>query len=186
MNLPNFITIFRITAAPVLWYLIYAENKVAFTWLITAAFFTDLIDGVIARKTHHVTRLGSKLDSIGDSLTIVTGVIGLAFFNYDLVYQHRAIIISVLVLHFIQLLLSLWRYGKVSSFHTWSAKTAAMAVGVFILITLHFHFIPWLFYLAIVLLIVDGIEDCILVFMFPEWKNDVKGIYWVLKEKKTK
>jgi cardiolipin synthase (CMP-forming) len=186
MNLPNLISLFRIVAAPVLWYLVYSGNETAFTWLLTASFFSDLIDGVIARKTHHVTKLGSKLDSLGDSLTIVSGLIGLAIFRFDLVQQFSTIIIFVVALHFIQFLLSLWRYGKISAFHTLSAKIAALAIGVFILITLHFDFIPWLFYCAIVLLIFDGIEDIILVFMFPEWKNDVIGIYWVVKEKTKK
>lgn len=184
MNLANLISSFRIFAAPVLWFLIYFDNQPAFTWLITVAFFTDLIDGVIARRMHQVSKLGSKLDSVGDSLTIVTGLIGLSVFRFELVQQYWIEIVIVVTLHFIQLLLSLWRYGKISSFHTWSAKTAALAVGVFILVTLHYEFIPWLFYLSLILLIIDGIEDSILVFLLPKWENDVKGIYWVLKKQK--
>jgi len=183
MNLPNLISSFRILAAPVLWYLIYVNNQPAFAWLLTAAFFTDLIDGVIARKTRQVSKLGSKLDSIGDSLTILTGLLGLSFFRFELVQQYWIEIVIVVALHFIQLLLSLWRYGKISSFHTWSAKTAALFVGIFILVTLHFDFIPWLFYLSLLLLVIDGIEDSILVFLLPKWENDVKGVYWVLKKR---
>lgn len=184
MNLPNLISLFRIIAAPFLWYLIYAENKFAFAWLITIAFFTDLIDGVIARKTNQVTKLGSKLDSIGDSLTIITGAVGLALFNFDLLEKYIFIIGSVISLHILQLLLSIWRYGKISGFHTWTAKVATLGTGLFILVTIHFYFIPWLFYLAMVLLTIDALEESILVFLIPEWENDVKGIYWLLKKRK--
>jgi len=185
LSLPNIITIFRIVAAPVLWFLIYEDNKVAFTWLLTMAFFTDMIDGVIARSLHQESKIGSILDSIGDSLTIITGLGGLVRFNYELFNEYKFIIILVLSLHFIQLCLSLWRYGKPSSFHTWAAKVAALAIGLFILITLHFQFFEPLFYIAVVLLIIDAIEESILVFLLPDWVNDVKGLYWVLKKRKS-
>ncbi|MBL0340482.1 MAG: CDP-alcohol phosphatidyltransferase family protein [Bacteroidetes bacterium] len=123
MNIPNLISSIRIILAPFLWYLVYADNKIVFTWLITVAFFTDLIDGFIARSTHQVSKLGSKLDSLGDSLTILSGFVGLAAFNFDLILEHIFIIVFVIALHIIQLLLSLWRYGKPSSFHTLAAKS---------------------------------------------------------------
>src|SRR5688500_20388721 len=112
LSLPNLITFFRIVAAPVLWFLIYQENKTAYTWLITMAFSTDMIDGVIARSLHQESKIGSVLDSIGDSLTIITGLAGVARFNPHLFNDYKFIIILVLTLHIIQLCLSLWRYGK--------------------------------------------------------------------------
>ena len=184
MNIPNFISLFRIAAAPVMWLLIYCGYETAFTWLLTTAFFTDLIDGVIARKLKQVTKLGSVLDSYGDSLTIISGIAGLVKFNSHLLDDYLSFVIIVVSLHLIQLFLALWKYGKPSSFHTWSAKLGALAVGMFILVTLHFHFMPWLFYATISILIIDAIEESILVFMLPQWKNDVKGIYWILKQKK--
>jgi len=182
-NIPNALSSFRIVAAPVLLLLIYADNQIAFKWLITCSFFTDMIDGWIARRLHQVSKLGSILDSIGDSLTIIVGVIGLAAFNKGLFHQYLTIIFLVVLLHVIQLGLSIWRYRKPSSFHTWSAKVAAMGIGIFILTTLHFGFYPWIFYVATALLIVDAIEESILVLFIPEWKNDVKGLWWILKSK---
>ncbi|MBL0340483.1 MAG: hypothetical protein IPP71_05885 [Bacteroidetes bacterium] len=52
------------------------------------------------------------------------------------------------------------------------------------LITLHFYFIDWLFYLAMILLIFDAIEESIMVLLIPEWENDIKGIYWLWKRKR--
>jgi phosphatidylglycerophosphate synthase len=186
MNIPNIISLIRIIASPVMWVLIYFDFQNAFTWLLTFAFFTDLIDGVIARKLHQVSKLGSVLDSYGDSLTIISGTIGLVKFNQDIFEQHSIIISIIIGCHIIQLLLSLWRYGKPSSFHTWSAKFGALAVGLLILFTLHFYFSPLLFYITALILIVDAFEESILVFLFPEWKNDVKGLFWVLKNKGEK
>jgi phosphatidylglycerophosphate synthase len=181
MNLPNIISTFRIIAAPVMWLLLYTGQKQAFVWLLTAAFFSDSIDGIIARKLHQVSKLGSILDSYGDSLTILSGIAGIVSFHFDLVEHYHVIIFAVTGLHIIQLVLSLWRYGKPSSFHTYSAKIAALAIGSFILITLHFTFVPWFFVVTMVLLIIDGVEESILVYLLPDWKTDVKGVYWVLR-----
>lgn len=183
LNIPNGLSLFRVVAAPILGLLIWAGEEQTFKWLITASFFTDMIDGWIARKLHQVTRLGSILDSIGDSLTIIVGVIGLVCFREGLFLEYRPVVYSVVGLHLFQLFLSLWRYKRPSSFHTWSAKAAAMGIGVFILATLHFGFYEWLFYVAIGLLVIDAVEESILVILIPEWKNDVKGVYWILKGK---
>ncbi|MBK8413837.1 MAG: CDP-alcohol phosphatidyltransferase family protein [Bacteroidetes bacterium] len=64
MSFPNYITLSRIIAAPILWYLIYSGNKQAFAWLLTYAFFTDLIDGVSARKMRRVSALGSSIRGV--------------------------------------------------------------------------------------------------------------------------
>jgi len=183
MNVPNIISSFRILAAPVMWWLLYIGNKEAFVWLLTAAFFSDAIDGFIARALNQVSKLGSMLDSYGDSLTILSGLAGIVRFRYDLVEQHIVVMFVVIGLHIIQLLLSLWRYGKPSSFHTFSSKIAAIAIGVFILVTFHYAFLFWLFVITIAALILDAIEESILVFYMPEWNTDVKGLYWVLKKK---
>ena len=183
MKIANIISAFRIVSAPVMWVLIYRGDQQVFTWLLTAAFFSDSIDGIIARKLHQVSKTGSILDSYGDSLTIISGLIGLITFHFELVHHYYPILIVVICLHLVQLILSLWRYGKPSSFHSWSAKTAALAVGIFILVTLHFEFVKWYFYITLFLLILDAVEESILVFILPEWKTDVKGIWWVYRKR---
>ena len=183
-NLPNLITLIRIFCAPLMWWLIWTGDRTFFAWVLTFAFFTDLIDGRIARKMHAETRIGSILDSYGDTLTILSGLIGLFVFNPELFNEHMLIFAIVIGLHVVQLCLSLWRYRKPSSFHTWSAKIGAIVIGSFLIITLHFHFIPTLFYLTMFSLAVDAIEESVLVFLLPEWKNDVKGIWWVMRSRR--
>ena len=186
LNLPNLISLSRVAAAPVMWVLIYLDLESPFKWLLTFAFFTDLIDGVIARKLRQVTRLGSILDSYGDSLTILSGIAGLVRFRPELFEDYSMVLIVILSLHVMQLLLSLWRYGRPSSFHTLSAKAGALAIGMFMLITLHFYFIPWLFWLTVCILVIDALEESILVLLIPEWKNDIRGLWWVIRRKSEK
>ena len=71
-----------------------------------------------------------------------------------------------------------------TNFHTYLAKTAALLQGIFLIITF-FTDQPnlILFYAAAIVTMLELIEEIILVGLLKHWKANVKGIYWVLKEK---
>ena len=60
----NAITLYRLLAAFVLLYFILAERMDVFKWLLAISFFTDALDGVLARTLKVVSVTGSRLDSI--------------------------------------------------------------------------------------------------------------------------
>jgi cardiolipin synthase len=71
----NGITLYRLMAAPLLVLLVINNRFDLFKWLLAISFFTDALDGYLARRYHVISIAGSKLDSIADDLTIVTGII---------------------------------------------------------------------------------------------------------------
>lgn len=71
----NFITSIRIVISITL--LFCTPFSVEFYILYLSAGFTDMIDGTIARKTHTVTDLGSKLDTIADFIFVIACLIKL-------------------------------------------------------------------------------------------------------------
>jgi CDP-diacylglycerol--glycerol-3-phosphate 3-phosphatidyltransferase len=86
------------------------------------------------------------------------------------------------VLFFVQTTYAFIRYGKMTNFHTYLAKTAALLQGVF-LILVFFTEEPSLilFYAATIVTMLELTEEIILVDLLPQWKTNVKGIFWVLK-----
>ncbi len=78
MNLPNAITVARITAAPVLVVLALAPwwemRALAFVLLVVAA-VTDYYDGKLARSRNLVTDLGRLLDPLADKLLLVAAFV---------------------------------------------------------------------------------------------------------------
>ena len=46
----NGITLYRVIAAPFLLYLVVTRQEDIFKWLLAFSFFTDAIDGFLARK----------------------------------------------------------------------------------------------------------------------------------------
>ena len=150
-------------------------------WAVS--FFTDLIDGYLARKFKVTSILGTKLDSIGDDLTVLVGLIALFVLKLEFIKQHVIIFIILLVLFLVQTTYAFIRYKKMTNFHTYLAKIAAVLQGVF-LILVFFTEEPSLilFYAATIITMVELIEETILIRMLPEWQANVKGIYWVSKK----
>jgi len=180
----NGITLYRVIAAPFLLVLLFTKHYEIFKWLLGVSFFTDMIDGYLARKFKVTSILGTKLDSIGDDLTVLVGLIALFVLKLEFIKQHVIIFIILLVLFFVQTTYAFIRYGKMTNFHTYLAKTAALLQGVF-LILVFFTEEPSLilFYAATIVTMLELTEEIILVNSLPQWKANVKGIYWVLKNK---
>lgn len=178
----NGITWVRVLAFPFLLLLIWLDRSDVFKWLLGICFFTDAIDGILARKLKVASVFGTKLDSIGDDLTILAGVLGVWFFKKGFLYEQRWIIGTMLGLFIIQTSLAFIRYGRITSFHTILAKLAAVLQGSF-LILLFFTAEPFypLFYTAAFVTTLELIEEIILVLMLRDWHTNVKGIFWVVK-----
>ena len=181
----NGITFYRVFASAILLTLILTRQVEIFKWVLGFSFFTDAIDGFLARKYKVVSKLGSRLDSIGDDLTVLMGVVGIFVFKPGFMQQHAVIVFIVIMLTLlvIQMTLALYRYRRLSSFHTYLAKIAALFQGGFLILI---FFLPqWpmpLFYAAAIITILDLVEEIILVLMIPDWRTDVKGWFWVRRE----
>jgi len=180
----NGITLYRTIAAPFLLVLLFTKQYEVFKWLLGVSFFTDLVDGYLARKFKVTSILGTKLDSIGDDLTVLVGLIALFVLKLEFIKQHVIIFIILLVLFIVQTTYAFIRYGRMTNFHTYLAKTAALLQGVF-LILVFFTDEPSLilFYAATIITMLELTEEIILVNLLSQWQANVKGVYWVLKTK---
>jgi len=181
----NGITLYRTIAAPFLLVLLFTGHYDWFKWLLLVSFFTDFIDGFLARQYKVTSIVGTKLDSIGDDLTVLVAVIGLFIMKPEFIRQEKWVLIILLVLFLIQMGTAFFRYGKMTNFHTYLAKAAAILQGIFLLLSFFLdepNLI--LFYLAAIVTMLELIEETIMVRLLPEWQTDIKGIYWVLNKKK--
>ncbi|NDV86958.1 CDP-alcohol phosphatidyltransferase family protein [Aurantimonas aggregata] len=78
MTVPNFISIARLLAVPVLvWALIDGRWDLAFLIFIVAG-ISDAVDGAIARRFNQQSALGAYLDPIADKALLITIFVGLA------------------------------------------------------------------------------------------------------------
>lgn len=181
----NGITFYRTLTAPLLIFLIIYKQMDWFKWLLTLSFLTDAIDGFLARKFKVTSIAGAKLDSIGDDLTVIAGTIGMIAFKSAFLKEEIFFIILLLSLFVLQTVLAFVKFGKMTSFHTYAAKVAAILQGVFLILL---FFLPnplyELFYAATFVTVFELMEEIIITFWLPKWRTNVKGLYWILKAEK--
>jgi len=183
-NIADWFSFYRIAAAPFLLLVLWLGNREFFTWLLLVSYCTDAIDGFLARKLKITSPRGSQLDSFGDQITFVVGLIGLLVYELDFMKDHAFYIILVFVPYIFQIIIAFVKYGKATAFHTYLAKLSAITQAFFILWLLFFGPIYWLFYVMIVLGLLETIEEIALIFMYDKWVSGVKGIYWALRDKR--
>jgi CDP-diacylglycerol--glycerol-3-phosphate 3-phosphatidyltransferase len=87
LNLPNWLTAFRIFLVPLIvvvlltefhfekWFFFNREELAVGIFLLAS--LTDMLDGYLARKRHEVTTLGQLLDPIADKLLVASVLISL-------------------------------------------------------------------------------------------------------------
>jgi len=183
-NVPNALSIARIAAAPVLLGLAFAQHHTAFTWLLIPALVSDMVDGAIARAFNLQTELGARLDSIGDVVLTLAALAGIWAFHPEVYRNDWPALLLFMGAGLLEWVLALLRYGRLSSFHTLLSKTAGTLLAIFVAVLFAIGYQPWLFYLAIGVAVLSSIEEYVLLAILPEWRSNVRGLFWVLRDRR--
>lgn len=183
-NIADWFSFYRIFAAPFLLLFIWLDFQLIFTWLLLVSYSTDAIDGFLARRLKITSPRGSQLDSFGDQITLIIGLIGLFYFETDFIKTNLILILIAFVPYIIQMLIAYFKYGKATAFHTYLAKLSAVLQSLFILCSLFFSPEYILFYFMIIIGLLETFEEITLIYMYDNWSSDVKGIYWALRDKR--
>ena len=178
-GIPNGISLARIGAAVFLLAAALLQNRQCFQWLLVACILSDILDGWIARTFDWTSRLGATLDSTGDVLVQLIAMAGLWMFYKDTVVAHRVPVSIVVCLYLAEIVIAVFRYGRISSFHTFLVRVAASALGIFVLSLFFWRYVDWLFYPAIFLGVLAYSEELLILWLLTEWTPDVGGLYRV-------
>lgn len=182
-HLPNALSVARIVAAPVMIGLALEGETRLYTWLLIPALLSDIADGLIARGFNLESRLGARLDSLGDALLTVAVFVGVWRLHPEVIRDHWLALSLFLGAGLLEYVLAVLRYGRLSSFHTWSSKVAGFLLVLFIAVLFLHGFVSWLFYLAITVAIVSSFEEYALLALLPEWRADVRGVWWLARKR---
>lgn len=183
-NIADWFSFYRIFAAPFLLALIWLDQRLIFSWLLLISYSTDAIDGYLARKLKIASPRGSQLDSFGDQITLIVGLIGLFYFENEFINSNLILILIAFIPYILQMLIAYFKYGKATAFHTYLAKLSAILQSVFILTSLFFEPEYTLFYIMIAIGIIETVEEITLIFMYDNWVSDVKSIFLAFKDKR--
>jgi CDP-diacylglycerol--glycerol-3-phosphate 3-phosphatidyltransferase len=167
MNLPNSLTLLRITLIPI--FVIFLTIRIPYGNYLAALVFiiaalTDSLDGYLARKWKQITKMGIILDPLADKLLITAALISLVELGQiagwvAIVILGREFAVSGLRTLKAEegIIIAASKLGKI--------KTISQIIAVILIIlkNLYYSFLPlpigvWAMYIAVVITIVSGIE----------------------------
>jgi CDP-diacylglycerol--glycerol-3-phosphate 3-phosphatidyltransferase len=183
-TLPNLLSGFRLLSAPVLVALALAGQREAFLWLLALAFFTDAIDGVLARLMGQTGRFGARLDSLADVAVYAATAVALVLLWPDLARREWLAIAAVLASFMLPAVVGLLRFGHFTSYHTVLVKVAVVAtvLGLFLLLL---EVSVWPFRIAAVLALLAGLEEIAITLVLERERSDVPGLLPLLRERRS-
>ena len=180
-QLPNAISLCRLLATPVLLAAALQRRPTLFAWLLLACLLSDIADGLLARFLRLQSPFGAALDSTADILVTVIGAVGAITMQWPFVVAHAWQLELLAGLFVGEVLISLVRYRRLSSFHTYLVRVSAYAQGAFLLSLFFWGYSAPLFYFMWIVSCAGQIEEWALLALLPRWTSDVRGVYWVLR-----
>jgi CDP-diacylglycerol--glycerol-3-phosphate 3-phosphatidyltransferase len=184
-TIPNLISFYRLLVFPLILYFIIVGRESLFAIFVVINLVSDAVDGFIARKFKMETDLGARLDSFADNLTYVLVFIGLIVFKLEDFLPYKLSLFIFFGSLLFTVILSLIKFRKFPSFHLYMTKIGGYLQGAFFICLFTIGFIKPFYYFIICWGILGAIEHVAIQMVITEMRSNVKGLYWVLKEKKA-
>jgi CDP-diacylglycerol--glycerol-3-phosphate 3-phosphatidyltransferase len=165
---------------------IFLGHKDLFAFFIWFNLTTDVLDGWIARRFNQITEIGSRIDALADSGTYILALTGIIVFKLEEFMQYPVSFFIFIGLFILARLVSLIKFRRSYSYHTYITKIAGYVQGIFFIVLFVIDFYPWFYYIMIFSGIVAFTEVIIISLVLSKPESDIKGLYWVLKNRMEK
>jgi len=127
-QIPALLVALRIVLAPVIAWLLIQQRAGIAGWLYIAAVPSDIYDGVIARRLGVVTLRLRLADGCADICLFVCLVVGLWSGYRALITPLAWPFGTAMILQVLSWSFCFWRFGKMTSYHSFLAKLTALSL----------------------------------------------------------
>ena len=184
VNFANTLSALRLALAPLLLVFAWQGRSQAFTWTLAASLLTDLLDGQVARRFGQETKLGAVLDSVGD-LAIYGVVPVCAVWLVPELLERHALAFGLTVWSYLfPVVVALARFRRMASYHTHSARFAAVLMGIAgLALFVWGTTLPWRIVLPV--LVLSAVENLAITALLPTWRPNVPTAWhaWVVRRR---
>ena len=173
-RVPLALVYLRFLLAPVMLLLaVYQPLPAAFAVCLVAAFLSDFLDGVIARRLGVATTDLRRLDSCADTVFWLAALAA-AWIRYpQVIHEHWLPMLSLLLLEALRNLLDLIKFRREASYHMWSAKLWALTLFLaFVMLLAVGEASPWVS-IAIAVGLLSDMEGLLISLVLTRWQHDV-------------
>lgn len=188
-NLPYILIAIRFLCAPVILYLSYfagTESRFIILSLMYIGLFTDIFDGIIARKLNVSTEKLRRLDSQIDLIFWLSIGFAAYFLNPDLIKTEWLSIVLVFFLEALCYLVSWIKFGKETCTHATLSKLWGVSLVIAFTYLIGFQEAGWAFDLAVILGLISHLDVILIILILPKWQYDIPSFYHAWKIRKGK
>jgi len=168
---------------PFILWLILTGNEKLFAVFITISLVSDLLDGLIARTFKMQTRIGALLDSWADLGTYILAFLAIGLFKWQEIKPYSFMLYLFAFIMALSYIVVFVKFKGLIGLHTYMFKLTGYLQGAFIisLFVWGFYLIPY--YICLVWGTLACIEEMIIILILKEPQSNVRGLYWVLKNR---
>lgn len=158
-------------------YFTAAGNRTAFMVCIVAAMVIGFADDFISRKYGQFTLMRARISTWTDFITFPIIVVG-AWILWPKVIREEVTFLLILVLSFyVPKIIGFVKYSRLTSYHTWLTRTAALLVGMTAVLLFSVGGPLWPFHIAISLYLCARMEEVAITAILPDWVFNVPTLW---------
>ncbi|BAT56630.1 CDP-diacylglycerol--glycerol-3-phosphate 3-phosphatidyltransferase (plasmid) [Nostoc sp. NIES-3756] len=184
-HLPSILVGMRFALAPLLVF-DALDHRTSFWFIIgyVIAVLSDIFDGIIARRLKVSTAQLRQADSWADICLYLCVAISTWLVYPQVIIDFRVPLLSAIAIQLILFAISLIKFQKFPSFHTYTAKAWGLALLAATVGLFGFGYVNTLWF-AIALCWINSLEEIAMTLLLPTWQCDILSIFHVVELRKA-
>lgn len=184
-HIPSLLVGMRFTIAPLLVF-DALDHKTSYWFIIgyVVAVLSDIFDGIIARRLKVSTSILRQADSWADICLYLCIAISTWLVYPQVIINFRLLLLSAIAIQLILFAISLIKFQKFPSFHTYTAKAWGLTLLVATVGLFGFSYANTL-WLAVIFCWISSLEEIVMTLILPIWQCDVLSIFHAVELRKA-
>jgi cardiolipin synthase (CMP-forming) len=177
-QIPNLVTGARLLSIPVLWGFAMADRPLVVGIGLLFAWFSDALDGTLARILDARSRWGSQFDSISDTLMFLSAVAWVALLRPEFLREYAPFLGAWLAVGALAYGVAWIRFRRLPDVHLLSAKGANLVGFLFAAYLIAFGDVAsWTALAVIGICLIAALETLAVVATFPEVDDRILTVF---------
>ena len=187
MNLPYALILFRLLLAPIVVILagvLKEQSAYIILVLMYLGLFSDIFDGIIARKQQISTEKMRRIDSQVDLIFWLCIAWSCYLIYPELIEENKIGVILVLAMEGLCYLISFIKFGRETCTHAFLSKMRGLTLLATFTALLGFAHNGWIFHTCIVLGLASQLDVILIILILPNWAHDIPSFYHAILMRK--
>jgi len=180
MSIPYLLILFRFLLAPTILlisYLIGERGTYLVLVLMFLGLFSDIFDGIIARKMKIDTERMRRLDSQTDLIFWLSIAWSCYVIYPELIKANLIGVVALLLMEALCYAISFIKFKKETCTHAFISKMCGITLLITFTSLLGFAYGGWILTICIVLGLISQIDVILIILFLPKWTHDIPSFY---------